>query len=140
MWQLSTYTRYGIKAMCALGRHYGCKPVPVRDLAKTEAIPRQFLHRILWSLKEARLVHSKRGPGGGYVLTKPPDQVTIATVLRLIDGPLEPLDCATGSGCLYCKDPETCGLRLTGLDLKAALTQILERITLTDLATKAPVP
>src|SRR5262249_15557764 len=114
MWQLSRYTRYSIKAMCALGRHYGCKPVPVRDLAVKEAIPRQFLHRILWSLKEARMVQSKRGPGGGYVLAKPPDQVTVAAVLRLIDGPLEPLDCATDAGCRCCKNPEACFLRIAG--------------------------
>lgn len=133
MWQLSTYSRYGLKAMCALGRKYGCKPVPVRELAEVEAIPQQFLHRILWSLKNAGLVHSRRGPGGGYVLAKPPDQITVATVLRTIDGPLEPINCATGAGCRYC-NPQRCGLRLAGIELATALTQILERTTLADLA------
>ena len=91
MRQLSKRTQYSLRALYALARDYGKGPTLISDLAEEEAIPKKFLEQILLSLKSLGLVSSKKGKGGGYMLVHPPDQITIATVIRMIEGPLSSL-------------------------------------------------
>src|SRR4051794_9943177 len=95
MRQLSKKTQYSLRALYALAREYGKGPVLIGHVAEHETIPKKFLEQILLSLKNLGLVSSKKGKGGGYFLVRPPDQVTIAEVIRLIEGPLAPLPCAS---------------------------------------------
>src|SRR3954468_21419789 len=115
MRQLSKRTQYSLRALYSLARHYDQGPTLISQLAEDEAIPKKFLEQILLSLKNLGLVSSKKGKGGGYFLVRPPDQVTIAEVIRLIEGPLAPLPCASETRfrkCDECPDIETCGTRI----------------------------
>src|SRR5579863_3084351 len=133
MRQLSKRTQYSLRALYALARKYGGGPVLITQLAEHEAIPKKFLEQILLSLKGLGLVTSKKGKGGGYMLMHPPDQITIATVIRMIDGPLAPLPCASETRfrkCDECVDIETCGTRIVMKEVRDAIAGILDSTTL----------
>ena len=133
MRQLSKRTQYSLRALYALARDYGKGPTLISDLAEEESIPKKFLEQILLSLKGLGLVTSKKGKGGGYMLVHPPDQITIATVIRMIDGPLAPLPCASETRfrkCDECVDIQTCGTRIVMRQVRDAMAAILDETTL----------
>ena len=133
MRQLSKRTQYGLRALYALAREYDCGPVLITRLSQQEAIPQKFLEQILLSLKATGLVSSKRGKGGGYFLAQPPEKVTLASVIRLMEGPIAPLPCASETRfrkCDECPDIETCGTRFVMKNVRDAMAQILEEATL----------
>jgi Rrf2 family protein len=139
MRQLSKRTQYCLRALYALARDYGKGPTLISDLAEEEAIPKKFLEQILLSLKSLGLVSSKKGKGGGYMLVHPPDQITIATVIRMIEGPLAPLPCASETQfrkCDECIDIETCGTRMVMKEVRDSIAEILERTTLASVCRK----
>src|SRR5206468_11031068 len=92
---LSRKTRYALRALYALAGDAARGPVLIADLADREHIPRKFLEAILLELKNAGILRSKKGKGGGYALARPAEQVTMGQVIRIIDGPLAPLPCAS---------------------------------------------
>jgi Rrf2 family protein len=133
MRQLSKRTQYSLRALYALARNYGHGPVLITRLAEDELIPKKFLEQILLSLKNLGLVSSKKGKGGGYLLVQPPAQITLASVIRMIEGPLAPLPCASETRfrkCDECVDIETCGTRIIMREVRDAVAEILERTTL----------
>jgi Rrf2 family protein len=139
MRQLSKRTQYSLRALYALAGNYGAGPILITQLARDEAIPKKFLEQILLSLKSFGLVRSKKGKGGGYVLATPPDQVTLASVIRQIEGPLAPLPCASETRfrkCDECVDIETCGTRMVMREVRDAMAAILERTTLATVCRK----
>jgi Rrf2 family protein len=139
MRQLSKRTQYCLRALYALARKHGEGPVLVTQLAEDEAIPKRFLEQILLSLKRSGLVLSKKGKGGGYYLAQPPDQVTLAYVIRLVEGPLAPLPCASETQfrqCDECIDVETCGTAIVMRQVRDAIAQILEETTLATVCSK----
>jgi Rrf2 family protein len=139
MRQLSKRTQYSLRALYALARGYGRGPILISHLAEEEAIPKKFLEQILLSLKGLGLVASKKGKGGGYMLMHPPDQITLAAVIRMIEGPLAPLPCASETRfrkCEECIDIETCGTRMVMKEVRDAIAAILERTTLASVCRK----
>ena len=139
MRQLSKRTQYTLRALYALARKHGGGPVLIAQLAEEEAIPKKFLEQILLSLKGSGLVVSKKGKRGGYSLAKPPDQVTLASVIRMVEGPLAPLPCASETQfrkCDECPDVETCGTRLVMREVRDSIAIILERTTLATVCRK----
>jgi Rrf2 family protein len=139
MRQLSKRTQYSLRALYALAEKYGSGPVLISQLAENEAIPKKFLEQILLSLKAVGLVHSKKGKGGGYQLAQPPDQVTLASIIRQIEGPLAPLPCASETRfrkCDECVDVETCGTRMVMREVRDAMALILERTTLATVCSR----
>jgi Rrf2 family protein len=130
---LSKRTQYSLRALYALARNYGKGPVLITQLAREEAIPKKFLEQILLALKGTGLVASKKGKGGGYLLAQAPEQVTIGTVIRMIEGPLAPLPCASETRfrkCDECPDIETCGTQMVMREVRDATAQILDTTTL----------
>src|SRR3984885_12688253 len=139
MRQLSKRTQYSLRALYALARKYGGGPVLITQLAEEEAIPKKFLEQILLSLKGLGLVASKKGKGGGYSLAQPPHQITLASVIRMMEGPLAPLPCASETRyrkCDECVDAETCGTRIVMREVRDAIAAILERTTLATVCRK----
>src|ERR1700722_11337393 len=133
MRQLSKRTQYSLRALYALARKYGGGPVLITTLADEEAIPKKFLEQILLSLKNLGLVSSKKGKGGGYQLAQAPDQITLASVIRMMEGPLAPLPCASETRfrkCDECVDVETCGTRMVMREVRDAIADILDHTTL----------
>jgi Rrf2 family protein len=133
MRQLSKRTQYSLRALYALARNYGGGPTLITHLSEEESIPKKFLEQILLSLKSFGFVESKKGKHGGYRLAKPPDQITLAQVIRQTEGPLAPLPCASETQfrkCDECVDIETCGTRMVMREVRDAMADILEQTTL----------
>ena len=132
----STRTQYGLKAILALAGRYGEGPVLISTLAKEESIPIKFLELILLDLKSHGLLESKKGKGGGYQLSRPPSTVTIGSLMRIMEGPLAALPCASETAfkpCDDCEDVETCGTRIIMRQVRDATADILDRTTIADL-------
>lgn len=139
MRQLSKRTQYCLRALYALARDYGQGPTLISQLAEEEAIPKKFLEQILLSLKATGLVESKKGKGGGYTLMLPPDRITIGSVIRMVEGPLAPLPCASETRfrkCDECVDIETCGTRMVMREVRDAIAKILDSTTLATVCAK----
>src|ERR1700689_2599799 len=139
MRQLSKRTQYSLRALYALSRGYGRGPMLISQLSEEEHIPKKFLEQILLSLKALGLVASKKGKGGGYMLVQPPEQISLALVIRMIDGPIAPLPCASETRfrkCDECVDIETCGTRIVMKEVRDAMAAILERTTLASVCRK----
>lgn len=133
MTTLSRKVRYALRALYALSADEGRGPVLIADLAQRERIPRKFLEAILLELKNAGILQSKKGKGGGYALSRAPDQVTIGEIVRLIDGPIAPVPCVSEKAyarCEGCVDEATCGTRLVMKQVRDAIAGILDQTTL----------
>jgi Rrf2 family protein len=135
--RLSKRGEYGLRAMIDLATwKNGSGTVQIKDIAEREKISSKFLEQILLSLKNAGLLHSKMGVGGGYYLAKPADQITLGNIVRVLDGPLAPVRCV--SQMAYepcgCPDEEHCGLRLVMQDVRNAIADIMDYTTLADVA------
>lgn len=130
---ISKKTQYCLKALYALSRQYGQGPTGISKIADEEGIPLQFLEQILLQLKRSGLVESKKGKGGGYALVRPPEEVTIGAVIRIVEGPLAPLPCASDTAfrkCDECEDVRTCGTRFVMRQVRDATAKILDNVTL----------
>jgi Rrf2 family protein len=133
---LSKKTQYTLRALYSLARTHGQGPTLIAKVAKEESIPQDFLENILLFLKREGLVESKKGKGGGYSLVPPPDRVTIGSVIRLIEGPLAPLPCASETAyrkCDECLDDRFCGTRMVMREVRDATAAILDKTTLADV-------
>jgi Rrf2 family protein len=138
--RLSKRGEYGLRAMIILaGIPRPGAPLPVlqiREISEREKIPGKYLEQILLSLKNAGLLHSKMGVGGGYYLSRPPAEITLGQIFRVLDGPLAPIRCV--SQMAYepcgCPDEQTCGLRLVMGDVRTAISNILDHTSLADVS------
>ncbi len=136
--KLSKRGEYGLKAMIDLASRPQSRMLQIKDIAQREQIPVKFLEQILLTLKNAGLLQSRAGAGGGYHLAKPPEEITLGQIARVLDGPLAPIRCVSKmayESCV-CPDPETCGLRLAMLDVRNAIAGILDRTTLADVTAR----
>jgi Rrf2 family protein len=125
---------YALRAMIQLGlaKSLGRSLVPVSELALSNRLPLKFVERILLELREAGYVETQRGKLGGYLLAKPMHSIRMGELVRLIDGRLAPIACASEteySRC-SCPDEEHCGLRMLMIDVRNAISNILDKYTL----------
>ncbi len=133
--RLSKRGEYGLRALQELARTHGQGPVPNAELARRANVPARFLEQIMLTLKHGRIVQSLKGPQGGYLLARPPDQITLAEVIRLLDGPLAPIACASETAYRPCNCPDeaTCGLRRVMRRVRDVVAEMMEATTLADL-------
>jgi Rrf2 family cysteine metabolism transcriptional repressor len=134
--RLSTKGEYASRAMLELSLHYEDKPLHIRDISKAQDIPQRFLEQILLQLKRAGYLRSRKGPDGGYHLSKSPADINVAEVIRVMDGPLAPIDCVSVSAHEVCPHEDSCGLRWLWKEVRDSVAQILERTTFEELARK----
>ncbi len=110
--------------------------VQIKDISEREKIPAKFLEQILLALKNAGLLQSKMGVGGGYHLARPPGDISLGQIFRTLDGPVAPIRCV--SQMAYepcgCPDEDTCGLRMVMGDVRNAIADILDNTSLADAA------
>ena len=133
--------KYAIKALAYLGASAPETPVMISQIAESEGIPHKFLEVILRELRQHGLVTSKRGRFGGYLLSRRAQDINIAEIIRIADGPIAPVSCLSKTSyrrCDECKDEATCGVRLILLDAYEASLRVLEAATLADYALKIP--
>ncbi len=136
---LSKKTKYAIKALMVLGRNYGNEPMQIVRIADEERIPKKFLEQILLEMRNAGILYSKKGAGGGYSLNKAPEDIRLSQVMRLIDGPIALLPCVSLNfyrSCDECKSEEVCGIRDTFIDVRNAMLQILNDTSVADIINK----
>src|SRR5438093_10718096 len=103
---LTRKAKYGLRALLRLAREYGKGPVLIADLAEDESIPRKFLELILLELRNQGLLESRKGKGGGYLLARPPGEVSLGHVVRILDGPLAPIPCVSLTAYQKCDECE----------------------------------
>nr|WP_316652252.1 Rrf2 family transcriptional regulator [uncultured Gellertiella sp.] len=133
--------KYGLKALVHLA---GLKPgesVVVTEIATTNQIPKKFLDTILLELRNNGILRSKKGAGGGYSLARPASEIRIGQAIRALDGPLAPILCASRTAyqpCEDCADPETCQVRLSMTEVRDAISDILDHMTLEQFCRNDP--
>ena len=133
---LSKKTRYAIKALVAMGKNVGKKPMSISHIAEEEHIPKKFLEQILLDLRNAGLLCSKKGAGGGYSLIKDPKEIVLAQVLRITGGPIALLPCVSLNfyqRCEECIDEGTCGIRDVFVEVRNASLKILTETSIADV-------
>lgn len=136
---ISKKAKYALKALKVLTEQYGEGPVLISAISEKEKIPKKFLEAILLDLRNNGVLQSQKGKGGGYMLRVPPEEVTFAKVLRIIDGPISPTLCVSlyfYGKCDDCGDEEQCSLRLIMRKWRDANLAVLDETTLTDLLKK----
>jgi Rrf2 family transcriptional regulator, cysteine metabolism repressor len=124
---------YALQSMMMLARHFNQGTVRIRDIAYEENLPEKFLELILLEMKNARMVESVRGAKGGYQLRRAPDEITLAEIIRLVDGPLAPFADGEQLRTLIDRDFEHRALYQVFLDVRDAAAKILEHTTLADI-------
>lgn len=133
---LSKKSQYAFKALTYLTEKYREGPVLISEISVKKNIPLKFLENILLELKRADILDSKKGKGGGYFLKKDPDKVKLATIIRLVNGPIAMLPCVSlyfYERCSNC-DETRCGLHEIMVKVRDATLAIVEKKTLQDLA------
>ena len=136
---LTKRTKYAIKTLIFLYENeVDNKPVSAKSISEHENIPFKFLEKILRELRQHRLIKSERGAVGGYRFLKPANTITVADVMRIIDGPIALIPCVSENfyqKCDECEDEETCKLRHLFRDLRDKMLPVLEE-TIVDLSKK----
>ena len=132
---LSKKTQYALKALGFLAAKYGEGPVLISEISRRKKIPIKFLESILLELKQAQILDSKKGKGGGYYLTESPKKTTLAKAIRVIGGPIALLPCVSLNFYERCKDcnEAVCGLNKVMAQTRDATLKILEKKTLAEL-------
>ena len=136
---ISKKTKYGLKALIYLARHYEKGPILIADLAREERIPKKFLEAILLALKNNGMLQSKKGKGGGYYLGRHPGKITFGQAIRVLEGPLAPVPCVSETSyaqCPECDNEHSCGIRLVMGEVREAMARILDGSTLADVLEK----
>lgn len=129
--KLSTRTRYGLRALVDLALHSRNNvPVPVKEIARRQGLSEPYLEKLFATLRKAGLVRSIRGVAGGYLLGKPPEEMTMAEILKTLEGPIVLSDCVEGPGC---NKGESCPAGLLWNRLKKNIDALMSGTTLQDL-------
>ncbi len=124
---------YALQAMMMLARHHNQGAIRIRDIAYEEVLPEKFLELILLELKNARMVDSVRGAKGGYQLRRPPSEIRLSEIIRLVDGPLAPFGDAEQLRSLIDRDAEHRSLYKVFLRVRDAAATILDNTSLADI-------
>jgi Rrf2 family protein len=133
---LSKKAKYALQACLSLAGEAPGKPILIADLAERDGIPKKFLEIILLDLRNAGLLASRKGKGGGYFLAKPQQQIFVGQIVRLMDGPLAPVPCVSQTAyqpCSDCHDEQYCGIRMVMKDVRDAIAGIYDSTSLTDV-------
>lgn len=139
MW-VSRRTDYATRAILALAIADADEPLKLEDLAEATAAPASVLEQVMPAMRAAGMVRSERGPQGGYKLNKPADELTMGRVVRLFEGQLAPIACATRSEPEDCPMTVGCSLRHVWEDVRDATIDLLEGYTFAQLAERAGGP
>jgi len=129
--RISSKSKYGLRAMVELSKEYGKGPVSAKTISESEGIPISYLEHLLAKLRRAGLIKSVRGPGGGFELAMIPDDISVLSIVRALDGPVLLCDCFEESEVkLTCDNPDSCSIRVLWEKLRVEIEDALEATTL----------
>ncbi len=137
--RISKRTDYALRALFTLLDHYRGAPIPIRELARRNDVPKRFLEQIMLDLKAQGWVESTAGIRGGYVLARSPEKITMGEVVRHFDGVLAPIDCVSVMGYKRCSQEPVCRFRRVFLDTRNYIAGLMDRATLAEVAKGLPV-
>ncbi len=140
---LSKKTKYAIKALVLLAKNMELPPMQIARIAEDERIPKKFLEQILLDLRNAGYLYSKKGAGGGYSLNKDPKEIFLVDILRITDGPIAMVPCASLKfyhKCEECHDEVTCGIRKAFIEVRDASLNVLGETSFSNIIEKEYTP
>src|SRR5437879_7573799 len=137
--KLSLRGEYALRALLVLGLNYSQNVVRIQTISEQQNVPKRFLEQILNDLKSAGIVQSRRGVAGGYRLAKRPEQITLASIVRHIEGALAPVSCVSEN--FYekcsCPDESRCAIRSAMKEVREAVVKVAERVTVAALCARS---
>jgi Rrf2 family protein len=136
--RVSMKTDYALRALFTLVDHAGGAPIPVRELARRNDVPKKFLEQIMLAMKEQGWVDSMAGLRGGYVLAKSPERITMGEVVRYFDGVLAPISCVSVAGYRRCSQEPVCKFRRVFLNVRNYIAGLMDQVTLAEVARTYP--
>jgi len=135
--KISTKGRYGVTAMYDLALHYGEGPQALKSVAERQGISESYLEQLVSILRKGGYVVSMRGSQGGYVLSRNPEKISVGDILRLLEGPIAPVDCLLSDAELqkneYCTRVGNCVTRGVWAKVRDSITDVVDSISLADL-------
>lgn len=137
MMKLSTKGRYGLRAMLDLASNAEKGPSTIHAIAKRQEISERYLEQLLIPLKQSGLVKSVRGSQGGYLLGRAPQDISVGEIIRVLEGPLSPVDCVSEQNPDDCKRADKCVTRTIWTKIRDCIAEVLDSYTLLDLVNEA---
>lgn len=137
--RISKRTDYALRALFTLVDHYGGVPIPIRELARRNDVPKRFLEQIMLDLKAQGWVDSSAGVRGGYFLAKRPERITLGEIVRHFDGILAPIDCVSVTGYQRCNQEPVCRFRRVFFDARNYVAGLMDHATLAQVAKGTPL-
>lgn len=135
--KLSTRGRYGVRAMFELALNYNNGFIPLKNIAYNQKISEQYLEQLMSPLRKARLIKSIRGAQGGYALARAPEEITIGDIIRVLEGPIAPVECVKETkNATECENVDSCITRIIWLKVRDSVSEVLDSITLANLIEK----
>jgi Rrf2 family protein len=134
---LTQKAKYALRSLAVLAEADPRIPLPIHEIAERAHAPQKFLEAILLELRRHGVLASTRGKAGGYVLARPAKELRVSEVIRMVDGPLAPIPCASLTAyrpCADCPDPQSCSIRIVMRRVRDATAEILDRTSIADLA------
>jgi len=137
--KLSLRGEYALRALLVLGLNYEQGLLSIQTISKEQNLPKKFLEQILNDLKSAGILQSKRGVSGGYRLARRPEEISLASVVRHIEGALAPVSCVSER--FYercsCPDESRCAIRSVMKEVRDAVVKVAERVTIAELCERS---
>lgn len=137
--KISKKTDYALRVLFTLVEHYGRGPIPIRELARRNDVPKRFLEHILLDLKSQGWVDSTPGKSGGYVLAQKPDKITMGQVVRYFDSVTSPIACVSVKQYERCDQESVCRFRRVFLEVRNSTAKLMDQATLASVFLGAPV-
>ncbi|WP_031515599.1 RrF2 family transcriptional regulator [Desulfofalx alkaliphila] len=135
--KLSTKGHYGLRAMFDLALHYSENPIPLKTVAERQQLSENYLEQLIAALRKAGLVNSVRGPQGGYILARRPDEITVGDIIRVLEGPIAPLECVNETDPGDCDQFNYCISRNVWAKVRDSINDVLDSISLADMCLEA---
>jgi Rrf2 family cysteine metabolism transcriptional repressor len=135
--KLSTKGRYGLRAMLDLASNAKKGPRTIHAIAERQEISERYLEQLLIPLKQSGLVKSVRGPQGGYMLGRAPQDISVGDIIRVLEGPLSPVDCVSEQNPDDCKRADICVTRTIWAKVRDCIAEVLDSYSLLDLVNEA---
>lgn len=135
--KFSTRARYALRAMIDLAMQCDQHPVPRKDIARRQEISPHYMEQLFTKLRDAGFIEAVRGPGGGYLLSKNPEDIRVGTLIEAVEGVLRPVPCLAAESPLECQRAPTCATRGLWKQVGEITYEFLDSITLQDLCDEA---
>jgi Rrf2 family protein len=133
MLKLSTKVQYGVRAMFELARNFDKGPLTIKEIASRQDVSVAYLEQLLNKLRKSKLIKSRKGPGGGYVISRKPEDISVGMILNSLEGPVAITQCLDPSADKGCKRVDNCVARLLWKSLGEKIESFLDTINLNDL-------